>query len=212
MTAPLKHQQQTIIMIERTLRNLEHLNAVADQEGLYEVTQLTNSFASVAGQPWDRLLDRQILKDILLDDARFMSCKFPEIDLRETSIDEPVAHLTENFESVEQYLAFIRNAMAHGNFRLLNRRAFRDLSGVRRLPSVNSSDIAGLLIWNIPRRGKPRTREAVLSIHDMMHFLYAMQRFCKIQEFWLTDVLTNYEAHQQSIVLGDDPWNENVAS
>jgi hypothetical protein len=62
MCAPRYHQQPVLLLIYRTIHNLEHIDRDKSHEGPFEVTQRVNSFLAIVAHPWDQLLDKHKLE------------------------------------------------------------------------------------------------------------------------------------------------------
>lgn len=197
MVEPGPKDQPTLLMIDRTLKNLDFINTRKRDPDVFEVTQLVNSFASVVGQPWDRLLDEGKLLDLSLTDHRWRSCRFPSLELHETSTRIPTANLKIDIVNADNYLRFIRNSMAHGNFEILNLRELRRYRQTGTLPSVKEREIAGLLLWNCPNNSDVPNRETSLSVFELHSILKAMKKLCMKRDLWIESVREELEHRER---------------
>jgi hypothetical protein len=193
MGVPRYHDQQTLLLIYRTITNLEHINERKSNRGPFEVTQLISSFQLVYGQPWDQLLDKEKLvgQSAKLSGKTFMECQFP------TLYRLPVKGSAVQMANIHDYLRVLRNATAHGNFELLDRKTYRQHRQQGPTPSVKEKEIAGLLLWNTPMNTKERNWEAVLNVRELTECIYAMQRLCEKRSLWIDDVRTDFEERER---------------
>lgn len=194
MGLPRYHEQTVLLLIYRTIHNYEDIWHRRGHFGPFEVTQLINSFMGAFAHPWDRLLDTEALSKMKLHDKRFLECQFPVLP----EIDDGIEGKT--VESVDDYLRFLRNGIAHGNFELLSRKELQVYTDNRQLPGIKESEIAGLRIWNQPTTSEisqPNWSTA-LSVYDLKACLYAMQRLCEKRHLWIPSVREEQERRDRS--------------
>lgn len=191
MGYPRYHEQPTLLLIYRTLTNLEHIDSNKRHSGPFEITQLINSFMGVFAHPWDQLLDKEKLKQERLSSRQFRECQFPDlphIELEGEGV--PMEH-------IHDYLRVLRNAMAHGNFQLLDRKQLRALRQRGPLPPVSEKEIAGLKLWNTPLNSDRKNWITVLDIFEMRTCVEAMARLCEKRSLWKDDIRTEFEARER---------------
>lgn len=188
MGYPRYHEQPTLLLLNRTLTNLDFVERHKHHDGPFEVTQLLNSFAGVLAHPWDSLLDKNSLEKKKSNE--FYAFGFPELKRLPTPVNQIV------IPNLYEYLRTLRNGMAHGNFELLDRKQLREYGSDIPLPNVKESEIAGIKIWNVANRDLPDEKVtwcAVASIRDLKLILHTMLRLCLDENCWRSEVR---EAHQ----------------
>jgi HEPN pEK499 p136 len=183
MTLPRYHDQPVLLLIDRTLQNLEFIDRHKRQDGPFEVTQLINSFLTVIAHPWAQLLDQNKLKQVKLESKVFRECEFPEF--RSLTITGEPAEI----ESVYDLLRVLRNGMAHGNIELLSRNALRNLRQTGPLPRVQGDEIAGIKLCNRKPKEDVITWCTALGIYELRQIVPAMMRLCQKRSLWKEEIL-----------------------
>lgn len=129
-------------IMRRTMHNLKFVEERAGTNGLYEVTQLINSFLGALAHPWEKYRDDLITMSL----ATAHNAGWPAIAKDKPTDRDP--------ESLGCLVRLMRNALAHGNIEFL--------------PSP-SAEIGALRLWNTYRgRG---TWGAIVTVSDMRSFL-----------------------------------------
>lgn len=190
MGYPRYHEQSTLLLIYRTLTNLDYITANKHHGGPFEITQLINSFMGVFAHPWDQLLDKSKLETERLSSTRFRECGFPELP------QFPPEGEGTRMESIHDYLRVLRNAMAHGNFKLLDRKELRSLRQRGTLPKVSEKEITGLRLWNTPMNSDRKNWITVLDIYEMRNCIEAMARLCEKRSLWKDEIRVEFEKRE----------------
>lgn len=108
-------------IMRRTMHNLEFVEAHARDDGLYEVTQLVNSFLGALVQPWETY--RDALRKISLTAVH--NTGWPVVAKELPTDCEP--------RSLGDLIRYMRNALAHGNVQFM---------------SSGSADIQAIRVWS----------------------------------------------------------------
>ncbi len=182
MGLPRYHEQPVLLLMYRTIHNLEFIDRHKSHGGPFEVTQLINSFLAVVAHPWDRLLDQRKLEQIKLESRQFRECGFPVFP------SLPVEGNPTRVDDAYHLLRVLRNGMAHGNMELLDRKTLRRMVQTGPLPRVREDEIAGIKLWNRASDTAPITWCTALSIYDLQQTLTAMMRLCEKRSLWKEDV------------------------
>ena len=181
MGLPRYHEQPVLLLMYRTIHNLDFINREKRHSGPFEVTQLINSFLSVVAHPWDRLLDQKKLEETPLASNVFRRCRFP--DFPALPVDGNPARMVYIYD----LLRVLRNGMAHGNRELVDRKTLRKLRQAGPLPRGKESEIAGIKLWNQNDSGAT-TWCTALDIYELRQALDGMMRICEKRSLWKEEV------------------------
>ncbi len=181
MGRPRYHDQPVLLLMYRTIQNLEFIDHQRSHNGPFEVTELINSFLAVVAHPWDRLLDKCKLENVGVESATFRECGFPGFPAL------PVEGKAAEVNNACELLRVLRNGMAHGNMELLDRRTLRNLRQTGPLPRVTENEIAGISLWNRAGDGRINWRTA-LNVYELRQVLTAMMRLCEKRHLWIDEV------------------------
>lgn len=130
-------------IMRRTMANLAFVESNANRDGLFEVTQLINSFLGALAHPWESMkADFALLS---LSDA--VKQGWPMISKERPTDKDPT--------SLGDLVRLMRNSFAHGNITFL--------------PS-ESGEIRALRILNADSKGR-RTWGAIVTVEDARSFL-----------------------------------------
>jgi hypothetical protein len=187
MGLPRYHEQPVLLLLYRTIHNLEFIEQRKHYNGPFEVTQLINSFLAAVAHPWDQLLDKRKLEDVTLDSRTFRECGFPAFPRL------PVEGEPAQVENACQLLRVLRNGIAHGNMELLDRTTLRRLRPTGPLPRVKEDEIAGIKLWNRKSDEAPTTWCTALGVYELQQILMAMMRLCEKRSLWRDEVRTLQE-------------------
>lgn len=182
MGLPRYHEQPVLLLMYRTIQNLEFIDRHKDHDGPFEVTQLINSFLAVVAHPWDQLLDCGKLRQVKLESRVFRECEFPVFP------NLPVEGTSTRVDDAYQLLSVLRNGMAHGNMALLDRKTLRSLRQTGPLPRVKVDEIAGIKLWNRASDEAPITWCTALDIYELRQTLKAMMRLCEKRSLWKEEI------------------------
>ena len=187
---PDQDEHPVIQLMDRTIENLDYVYHHRNMEGLFEVTQLINSFLAVIAHPWDQLLDRDKLEALSVSSQTFRDCRFPDALITE-------APGTQSPRSAGDTLRLLRNGIAHGNIELLSRSKLRALRQTGPLPRVGEFEIAGIRIAN-KSRSNQETWSIVLDIYEMRQALSAMRLLCQERSLWKDSVRREHQERDTS--------------
>lgn len=182
MGLPRYHEQPALLLMYRTIQNLEFIDRHESHGGPFEVTQLINSFLAVVAHPWDQLLDQRKLEQVKLESREFKECKFPRVPRL------PVEGKPATVDDAYQLLRVLRNGIAHGNMELLDRKKLRSLRQTGPLPRVTEDEIAGIKLWNRASDTAPITWCTALDIFELRQILTAMMRLCEKRSLWKDEI------------------------
>lgn len=178
MGLPRYHEQPVLLLMYRTIRNLDFIDQHKDHHGPFEVTQLINSFLALIAHPWDQLLDKEKMGKVKLDSRTFKECGFPVFPIL------PVEGEPTKVDDAGELLRVLRNGMAHGNIELLDRKDMRSVRQTGPLPRVQEKEIAGIKIWNRKEENSPITWCTALNIYELRQCLDGMMRLCEKRSLW----------------------------
>ena len=133
-----------IDMMRRTMANLRFIEKHAREDGLYEVTQLVNSFLAALAHPWEEYKEQ--LNSMTIEDA--ISNGWPKLQKERVGRDSDPT-------SLGDLLRLVRNSFAHGNIDFLPNQP---------------SEITHLRFWNCNRQGN-RTWGTIATVDDLRMFL-----------------------------------------
>ena len=144
--------------MRNTMTNLRFVEEHAESDGLYEVTQLINSFLAALAHPWEEYKDQ--LNEMSIQEA--VKEGWPKLKKERASDKNP--------KNLGDLIKLVRNGFAHGNIE------FRSDGG---------NEITHLRFWNIDPYAKPKKRTwgTIASVEDMRLFLF---KFVELAET-LTD-------------------------
>lgn len=146
-------------IMRRSKANLAFVEARAEPEGPYEVTQLVNTFLGALAHPFEAMRD-DLMSLSLAEAAALLG--WPNIDRERPTDSEP--------ESLGDLIRFLRNGFAHGNLEFL---------------PDGQGQIDAVRVWNTaPRKRGVRSWGAVIKIDDMRRFLGL---FVELIERWHKD-------------------------
>jgi hypothetical protein len=138
-------------VMRRTRVNLDAINSDYEQgRGVFEVTQLVNSFLSAFAHPWEEWGEE--LNRISIEDA--MAQGWPEITGEDERDDVP--------EYLGHLVRLIRNGITHGNFRFIG---------------VPDQDIEAIFLWN-ENRGW-RTWGTTLDVETLKQLLDCIEALAR---------------------------------
>ncbi len=132
----------------------------ADDDRVWEVTQIINSFLGIVAHPRERLLDAKKIKWMSLTDPKVLKAGVPTMTSSwEFDSEQP--------RTLAQLLRLLRNGIAHGNIELLG---VRELAMYRADfkpdPGFDPTEIAGIEIWNSDNN-QNRTWGTVLTVDEL---------------------------------------------
>ncbi len=130
-------------VMHRTKDNLDYIWRRKDERGVWEVTQLVNSFLGALAHPWEQWQHEPQLK-LSLADAQAQG--WPTVEKDDPRDEDP--------QNLRDLLRLVRNAMAHGNVEFLN---------------DGNNEIRAVRFWN--EDGGWRTWGATLDVPTLRQFL-----------------------------------------
>lgn len=160
MTMPSQQQRD---LIERTLDNLRFLERHQDEVGVWEVTQIVNSFLCVIAHPKEQLFNSREVRWLSLGDAVVVASGMPRMP-------SSSGYDTEEPRTFGRLITLLRNGVAHGNIELLNEaELIARRPETKRSSNVARDDVAGMEIWN--ELNGSRTWGTVLTLGEMRQCL-----------------------------------------
>lgn len=184
MGLPRYHEQPVLLLLYRTIQNLKFIDRHKSHHGPFEVTQLINSFLAVVAHPWDQLLDQSKLEQVTLESKVFKGCRFPVFP------SVPVEGEPAKLDNAYDLLRVLRNGIAHGNMKRLDRKTLRRLRQTGPLPRVKEDEIAGIKLWN-------KKSDTDLIVYELQQILMAMMRLCEKRHLW-KDEIRSLQAQRDS--------------
>lgn len=194
MGVPSQYDHPALAIFDRTLVNLQHIQAQQNTTYVFEFTALVNSLLGVLVHPWDQLLNQGKLESISLDDLRVKDWSFPTCTSskpytsgsREDTTPDPDL----DPPNLGRMLRLLRNGIAHGNIEVLDLDAYKLRKVSQPIPVKRTNDIVALEVWNCPLGNHTRAWGTVLTTRELKQLINGMDRLVRNRDYWSRRALT----------------------
>lgn len=183
-----EYDHPALAIFDRTLVNLEHIQAQQNSAYVFEFTALVNSLLGILVHPWDQLLSQGKLEGIRLEDQRVNDWGFPicTSSRPHKQGDPEVCSPDQNPdpENLGKMLRLLRNGIAHGNIEVLDLDAYELRRAPRPVSVKRTNDIVALELWNSPVNSHTRVWGTVLTNRELKKLITGMRRLVNDRDYW----------------------------